>query len=201
MNNLKSFLVTEQLKVNHAERYLLYVDRFHTEIFLDIQEHLATAWKKLAVELSKKHHPSPEAIQDAQLRNSDATIAIEVADRPEKIVTTRVPHPFEAAPSLKIPLVYSHDERAHFIMKGLTAAVDALKTTAGTWREIFNYEKQGQLKPWFKLTEQDNEVRFQLALTQSGSETYKTLYAVRVEHGKSGTKTRDFDRIYLYSLV
>lgn len=201
MSTLKNFIVSEELKVNHAERYLLYVDRYHSEIFLDLKKHLESAWLQALNQLKRSHPPKPQAVQDAQLRNSNATIELTLSDASEKIISSRFKSPTEVSPSLKIPLVYSHEERAHFIKKGLAAAGAAFKKTAESWREIFNYERKGQIKPWFKVTEEGDEVRFQLMMSHEKAETYKTLYSVRVEFGKTGTKTRDFDRIYLSNLI
>lgn len=201
MSTLKNFIFNEELKVNHAERYLLYVDRYHSEIFLDLKKKLEAAWRKSLGELKKAHPPKPQAVQDAQLRNPNALVELTLSDSPEKIISARIRGPLEVAPSLKIPLVYSHDERTHIIKKILITAKEALKKIANDWSEIFTYEKKSQIKPWFKISEESDELRFQLVISNGDAETYKTLYAVRVEFGKTGTKTRDFDRVFLHNLI
>jgi hypothetical protein len=201
MSSLKSFILGEEVKQSHAERYMLYVDRYHTEVLLDLKQRLEAAWRGALGTLNKTYPPKPEAVQDAQLRNPEATIKLELSDAHEKLISARSKTVLEVAPSFKIPLVYSVDERAHLIKKVLVTAVEVFKKTTARWREIFNYEEKSRLKPWFKITNEGDEVRFQLCVAHGGEETYKTLYAARVEYGKAGTKTRDFDRIYLTSLI
>jgi hypothetical protein len=180
---------------------MLYLKRYNSEVFLDLKKHLETAWSKALSQLVRSYPPKPNAVQDAKLRNPEATDALTLSDTPEKITTSRASKPLEVAPSFKIPLVYSADERAHLLKKVLEMAKASLIKTADSWREIFKYEEKNQLKSWFKIDESDNELRFQLMVSSGATEAYKTLYTIRVEYGKPGTKTRDFDRIYLISLI
>ena len=85
------------------------------------------------------------------------------------------------------------------IQELLRYAEVAIKNVASNWDEIFNIEKKGRASAWFKIVHDNDEIRFQLALSDNKQETYKTLYSIRVEYGKVGSKTKDFDRVYLHS--
>jgi hypothetical protein len=82
----------------------------------------------------------------------------------------------------------------------LSVATESLKEITSQWSEIFKVEKQGRALPWFKIVQDHDEIRLQLALSSGKNEMYKTLYSVRIDYGKS-SKTKDFDRVYLISLI
>lgn len=201
MSSLKSFLITEELKVSHAERYLTYIERYHNEVFQDLKKEIGDSWTKTLNHVSKSHKVHPESKQDALLKNPKATTQTSVSNVPTKIITSRSSTPIEVSPSVKIPLVYSQEEIAMITKEFLTSARDAIEKTVQAWGEIFNYEKKGRIQPWFKVTAEHDEVRLQLAISTGSQESYKTLYAIRVEYGKRGSKLRDFDRVYLVNLI
>lgn len=198
---LKNFIITEEVKVSHAERYLSFLDRYHSQVFLDLKQHLAKTWGATIADLSKKHKVSDEAIQDMLLRNPKATPELMLVPHAEKLVTARAREPLEVAPSAKIPFVYSTQERHHLAKHILQSAKEAMEKVAGDWKEVFNYEHKGKLQPWFKIIHDPDEVRFQLSMGSGQHEAFKTLYAVRVEYGKQGSKLKDFDRVYLTTLT
>lgn len=198
---LKTFLITEELKVSHAERYLNYVDRYHNEVFHDLKKNLSEEWEK-AVKLSAKTHKvHPESKQAAILRNPKASVQISLSNIPTKIITSRSSVPIEVVPSVKIPLVYSEEECVLISKDIMSAAKKAMIKTIHGWSEIFNYEKKGRIQPWFKIIDDNEEVRMQLAITNGDHESFKTIYAIRTEYGKAGSKLKDFNRIYLINLI
>ena len=93
------------------------------------------------------------------------------------------------------------EERDLIIKSLLDTAETSIKNITDKWREIFRVEKKGRAVPWFKIIRDKDEIRFQLALSESNTEMYRTLYTIRVEYAKSGSKLRDFDRVYLLSLI
>lgn len=200
--SLKNYIVSESLKTNHAERYLLYIDRYHTDVFLDLRKKLHDEWNKLVLEIQKTNPPGADALQDAQFRNPEATVSLLLSNKSERIITSRSSSAIEVSPSIKIPLVYSREERSSITKKAFSKAMDAFKKTTEDWSEIFKIEKNSRLNPWFKIDSDDNDtIRFQLIMNTENQQKYKTLYSVRLEFGKTGTKTKDFDRIYLYSHI
>lgn len=198
---LKSFLITEELKVSHAERYLSYVDRYHNEVFHDLKNILSDEWTKSLKSIERRHKVHPEAEQDALLKNPKATTKLTVSNAPTKLITSRSSTPIEVTPSVKIPLVYSQEEVALITKEIIKTASEAFHNTVREWSEVFNYEKKGRIQPWFKIIEDSDEVRLQLAVSSGSHESYRTLYAVRVEHGKKGSKLKDFNRVYLVNLI
>ena len=199
MQGLKNFIINEEVKVSHAERYLGFLDRYHSQVFLDLKHHLEKTWRSTVENLSKKHPVSDEAIQDALLRNPKATPELTLTPTAEKLVTSRAREPLEVSPSVKVPFVYSTPERHLLTKQILSDAKSAMESVAERWREVFNYEHKGELQPWFKIFQDPDEVRFQLAMGTEPNESFKTLYSVRTEYGKTGSKLKDFDRVYLFS--
>ena len=167
---LKTFIVTEALRLDQAERFLRYKEKYHTEVFLDLKERLTLAWERSLRSLEKK----------ASARSRD---------------------PLIVAPSVKVPLVYDHHERDRVIAQLLSDAEEVFSETADAWSEIFTVEKDGRNTPWFRINRDHDETRFQLTLTINSHEIYKTLYAIRVEYGRPGSRSKDFDRAYLISLI
>ena len=201
MQGLKNFIISEEVKVSHAERYLGFLDRYHSQVFLDLKNHLEKTWRSSVESLSKKHPVSDESIQDALLRNPRATPELKLTAAAEKLVTARAREPLEVSPSAKVPFVYSTQERYMLTKHILDDAKNTMENIADRWREVFNYEHKGKLQPWFKILQDPDEVRFQLAMGNGQNESFKTLYSVRVEYGKTGSKLKDFDRIYLTTLI
>lgn len=198
---LRTFILSEEVKVSHAERYLGYVERYHSQVFLDLKRKLETVWGSEVAKLSKLHPISAEALQDMLLRNPKATTELKLVTTPEKLVTARAREPLEVSPSIKVPFVYATHERHLLTKQILGSTKSAMEDIAESWKEVFNYEHKGKLTPWFKVLSDPDEVRFQLSLGTGQSESFKTLYTVRVEYGKSSSKLKDFDRIYLVSIV
>ena len=201
MNLLRNFMISEDLKVNHAERYLSYIEKYHHEVFQDLKKDLEKTWESEISRLIKKFPPRADAVQDAQLKNSEATVSLTLTVSPEKLVSSRQREPSEVSPSVKIPLIYSRDEREMILKSIIKVSKESIEKTVKSWRELFHYEKNGRVEPWFKVINDHDEIRLQLVVSSGEQETYKTLYSVRVEYGKSGTKTKDFDRLYLISLL
>ena len=201
MQGLKNFIINEEVKVSHAERYLGFLDRYHSQVFHALKSHLEKVWKSSIDDLSKKHPVSDDSIQDALLRNPKATPELMLVTTAEKLITARAREPLEVSPSTKVPFVYSVQER-HLLTKQILAkAAEAMEEVASNWREVFNYEHKGKLQPWFKVLKDADEIRFQLAMGAGPNESFKTLYTVRVEYGKTGSKLKDFDRVYLTNLI
>lgn len=201
MHGLKNFIINEEVKVSHAARYLGFLDRYHSQVFLDLKHQLEKVWHSSIEGLLKKHPVTDEAIQDMLLRNPKATPELSLTSTAEKLVTARAREPLEVSPSVKVPFVYSTQER-HLLTKYILAdAKSAMEAVVERWREVFNYEHKGKLQPWFKILQDPDEIRFQLAMGSEPNESFKTLYSVRVEYGKTGSKLKDFDRVYLTTLI
>ena len=198
---LKNFLINEELKTSHAERYLNYIDRYHEEIFHDLRTQLGNEWEKLTKSILRDHKIRAEVKQEIQLQNPKATTAVTLTHTPEKFISSRSSHPLEVSPSIKVPLLYSKEERDMITRKFLEATKSTIQDLVSGWGEVFNYEKKGRISPWFKIEADHEEVRLQLAVSSGDHEAYKTLYAVRIEYGRKGSKIRDYDRIYLVNLV
>ena len=197
---LKSFIIQEDLRVEHAERFLLYKERYHHEVIVDLKKSLEKAWEHDASALSRAHKIKDDDLQYALLQNPAATVKITIESKSEKFNTSRHRETIEVSPSAKVPLLYSKEERDLIIKTLIKSSEAVMKDITDRWSEIFKVEKKGRATPWFKITHDHDEVRLQLVLSAGKSEMYKTLYAVRIEFGKPNSKTKDFDRVYLISL-
>jgi hypothetical protein len=198
---LKNFIIQEELRSEHAERFLLFKERYNTQVLLDLKKALEKDWTKVASSFTKSHKIAADDLEYALLQNPKTTGAVSVEDKDEKLVTSRHRETTEVSPSIKIPMLYKREERDLMIKSALDTAEDVIKHITNQWKEIFRVEKKGRATPWFKVTRDHDEIRLQLALSDGANEMYKTLYAVRLEYGKPGSKTRDFDRVYLISLI
>lgn len=198
---LKSFILQEEMQISHAERYVTYVDRYNSEVLLDLKHTLEADWSKTITQLEKIHKPSPESKQEAQLQNPKASLDLKLIRGTVKLTTARSRTPIEVSPSVKIPHIYKHEQRDLVLKALLKTAHEALLQVTSKWKEIFNYERRGKLSPWFKITQDRDELRIQLAATAGDETSYRTLYSIRVEYGKSNSKLRDYDRVYLHSSI
>lgn len=199
--SLQNFIIEEKLRAEHAERLLLFQERYNLEVLLDLKKTLEKEWTKRVNSLSKKYKLQDEDLELVILQNPKSTVNLMIEPKDEKIVSSRHREIIEVSPSVKIPLLFKHEERDLMIDSILDASKVALDDVADRWSEIFRIEKNGRAKPWFKILRDKDEIRFQLALTDGGKEMYKTLYVIRVEYGKAGSKLKDFDRIYLHPLI
>jgi hypothetical protein len=199
MNGLQNFIIQENLKLEHAERFITYQEQFHHQVYMALNTELEKAWVKEANKLSRSHKIPDDSVELALLQNPKSTVKLTV-NQSEKIITSRNREPVDSSVSVKVPLLYSREKRDFMIKSFLSVATESLKEITSQWSEIFKVEKQGRALPWFKIVQDHDEIRLQLALSSGKNEMYKTLYSVRIDYGKS-SKTKDFDRVYLISLI
>jgi len=198
--NLRFFLLREALRQDHAKHFIRYSEQYHSEVFADLKKTMYEDWSRQLSAIAKRYPPREELIKSSKLRDDSSPISYEVTDVIEKIATTRHPQPISVSPSFKIPFVVDQDERSAIIKELMEIAATNFEAMAKGWREIFHYEHKGRLTPNFRVLSENHEVRFQLAIEEGGHNSYRTLYAVRVEYGKKGGK-KAFDRVYLVSLI
>jgi hypothetical protein len=197
------FILTEKLNHEHAERYLTYIDRYHNEVWTELHQQLTVAWEEEITKINDSVDPIADMIVQRELRSPGISSEIQLATSPEKIISSRVRGSNLVSPSVKIPYVY-HQETIDLILKRLAKVSYVMfHNTASSWSEIFNYEKRGQVQPGFKVEFNDlhDGVKFKITSSIGGEEAYRTIYSVNIEHGKTGSKTKDFDRIYLLSHI
>lgn len=201
MGLLSQFILQEALQVSHADRYLSYVERFHLEVFLDLKKELEKQWLPICSKLNNRFKIHEQDRQEQTLQNPKACLEIELVSKTEKLTSSRSHTPLEISPSVKIPLFFKKEERELVLEELIDAAHITFLNTTDKWKSIFNYEKKGQLVPWFNILLEKDEIRLQLALSHGSSHSYRTLYSVRTEYGKIGSKIKDYNRIYLTSAI
>lgn len=200
---LSDFILTEKLNHEHAERYLTYIDRYHNEVWTELHQRLANEWEAELVKIKESIKPIDDMITQRELRSPGIISELQLLTSPEKINSTRIRGTNLVSPSVKVPYVY-HSETVDLVIKRLSkVAVQVFNDIASEWSEIFNYEKKGQVIPGFKVESGDSHegVKFKITSSIGGEEAYRTIYSVNVEHGRPGSKTRDFDRVYLLSHI
>lgn len=198
--DLKTFLVTEDLKRSHAERYLTYVDQFHNEVITDVRQELTKNWERVIKELDKRFILSDQEKSELLVVSPKSITHIKLATRPIKITTTRMSKQIEVFPSVQVPLAFSKEQADLIHRELLKVANESFETIAKKWYSVLNFEQKGRMTPWFKIVQDDDEIRFQLS-TNGEKEIYKTLYSIRIEYGKRFSKLKTFDRVYLVSLI
>lgn len=199
--DLKSFLLKEEVKRSHAERYLDFIDHDHPQVIQELKQALTDAWTKQISALTRTYPISPERAQDALFKNPKALTRLEVINHAEKLAATHSRSVVEVSPSVKIPHIYNREESELIARELVATAVEVFNTVAENWRAVLNFEKKGQITPWFKIVHDHHEARFQLATSSATIESYKTLYCVKIEYGKQNSKLRSFDRVYLASIT
>lgn len=198
---LKNFLLREEVRRDHALNYLIFTSRYHHLVIHDLRRSLTEEWKKSVADLKKKHPLSAQAKKSAELRNENATTSLELVPDAVKLTTTRSRGPVEACPSVKIPVSYPTDTRSLLERELLDVAEKCFYHLVEGWSSVFHYQHNGKRIPAFKIMKDHEEVKLQLATSLGEHEEYKTLYTVRSEYGRQSLKLKDFDRIYLTSLV
>lgn len=200
---LREFILTEKLNHEHAERYLTYIDRYHNEVWTELHHLISTTWATELVKINDSIQPIEDMVVQRELRSPGIISELQLFTTPEKIASTRIRSTNQVSPSVKIPYVY-HPETVDLILKRLSkTSSEAFQDIATKWSEIFNYEKKGQIQPGFKVESGDlhDGVKFKITSSIGGEEAYRTIYSVNIEHGRPGSKTKDFDRIYLLSHI
>lgn len=198
--SLKQFIISESLSSEHAERFLLFKERYHPQVLLDLKHELEKAWNKKVSKLTSRFKVSEETKSLEVLKNPKVFTDIAL-DRQEAKIMSRSREPVEVSPSVKISLLFTRDQRDIMIKELIDESQDVFKIVTDRWSEIFNIERKGRSVPVFKIVNDHDEVRLQLSLSSEKAEVYKTLYSVRIEFGKKGSKLRDFDRVYVQSLI
>lgn len=202
--SLQTFIIQENLRLEYAERLNIFQERYNHQVLLDLKDLLEKNWDKLVKIESKRHIVDNIDSELAIIKNPKAVILITLEKADERIITTRHREAIEVSPSIKIPLLLKTHVRDFIIKSLFDTAESTFIDIADKWKEIFRVEKNGRATPWFKIIRDSDEIRFQLILDSTNENTkaaYKTLYSIRIEYGKNGSKTKDFDRIYLISLI
>jgi hypothetical protein len=197
----KNFIIQEAVKNEHAARFMLFKERYHTQIFLDLKNELEKSWDKEVSKLIKKYKVSDDDAKFSVIQNPKTSTVISVESKAEKLTNPRYRESIEVSPSVKIPLIYKREERDLITGSILDVAEDAINKITTEWKEIFKIEKNGRSIPWFRIVRESDEIRFQLVISEGKQEMFKTLYSVRIDFGKVGSKIKDFDRIYLTSAI
>lgn len=197
MSSLSTFIVAEGLKT----RSVLALHRFDTlfkhQVTKDIQQELYAAWHATAKALKIK--VDKQAAEDAVFKNPKATVAVVVSNSPVKLFSSaengRVKH---VSPSVKLPLILSTADAGIAREAFLSDAAKQFELAIHGWSEVFMHElKNGQVKTDFCVKRDHRSVRLCLTATDKNVEHETVLYHVTIEHGKLGSKVRDYDTIFL----
>lgn len=197
MSSLSSFIIAESLKTRSIIALHRYDAIFKHEITKDLQRRLFTAWKQQAKSLALK--VDKLAAESATFKNPKATIAVTVAEIPIKLYSSAESGRARVvSPSVKLPLLLSDPDHAIAKEAMLTAAVTQFTEITHAWAEVFMHElNSGQIKTDFEVKRDSRSVRLCLTAIDKHIEHETVLYHVAVEHGKLGSKVRDYDTIYL----
>ncbi len=197
--NLKNFILQEEIKSSHAAKYIDYQENFHDEILEDLIEDLSKEWKKNVLIRAKKNIPNEEYVKDILLKNSNPFLGIEFSNKEILVGNGRFSRPKSSLISVKISHAYDSITRKSLIKKFLLDAENIFEKIIQKNENAFNIKfLSGKQKTLFHISKTDNSIKIQFKThdKNSSKELIKTIFMVSVEHGKEGSKSKNYDRIY-----
>lgn len=201
--NLKRFIVKEEIRSSHAVKFLDYQDNFHDDVQEDLVALLSKEWKKLTSKLAETK-PHGERAEDMALKNPEAFLGIEFTNAEANVGSGRFSKSKLTSVSVKISHAYSTDQRRVLIKHYLDLAKEcfekiikknedafAIKMASGNVKILFHAKKSDDetVKLQFKTIDKQKD-------TNAKDEVVKTIFMVGVEHGKEGSKTKHYDRVF-----
>jgi predicted ribonuclease YlaK len=197
VSSLSTFIVAESLKT----RSVLALHRFDTlfkhQVTKDLQQELYAAWRSTARTLKVK--VDKQTAEDAVFKNPKATVALVVSDKLVKLFSSAENGRVKlVSPSVKLPLLLSAADAGIAREAFLADAAKQFELAIHGWSEVFMHElKSGQVKTDFCVKRDNRSVRLCLTAADKSIEHETVLYHVTIEHGKLGSKVRDYDTIFL----
>lgn len=199
MATFSNFLIKEAIRQDHAERYVSFITKHRSEVLDRLIRDLTRRWEILSSDLNRQPI-SQGSIDELLLTNPDALTAAKVNPRFEKVWASRTQTAITVCPSLCLPLCWEPIVINRAIDKALQVAKDELESAALSCREVFVHELKGRLTTSFRVLVDEDEVKFQLRVSDRDVEAYKTIFVVRVDRGSRKSKSRGFVRVYLHSV-
>jgi len=198
--NLKNFILEEGIKSSHAAKYLDYQDNFHDDVLEDLMVALSKQWKK-TVEIRSKNLPDKDRAEDMALKNPKAFLGIEYSGAEATVGVGRFPKAKTTSMSVKISHAFSYESRRSLIRGFLDDAQHIFETVVHKNEDAFAIKfTSGKHKTLFHVVRSDDstvKIQFKTVDKEKGSkEIVKTIFMVGVDHGKEGSKTKHYDRIF-----
>ena len=207
MKSFKNHSLTEQVRASHAAKYMNYEEKYHHKLGMALRDELINNWqadiKRMNDQLDtmiKKQHSSV-ASQDHVNRmketNPDVKTTYELVDKPESLSSSRWIGSKFVGPSVKIPIsILSTPHRIDAINFLLDAAEGVFHYATKKIGKILDLSGEDSLPSLFRVVRDHEDVKLQFVSSKGGHETAKTIFKVAVEHGRPGSKTKDFDRVF-----
>jgi NDP-sugar pyrophosphorylase family protein len=191
-------MVLEELKHRHITALHKFNELYKTHVTLDLKARLAHEWQKLDV---KKLRASQQVRDEITLIKPKSIIDLTVKTSPFKLRSaTELGRTTEVSPALLIPGRFSAEQKQLSISDALDSSVIAFKALIKAWPEVFSHETSGgQLSTDFVIKRTKDTVRFCLSSKSDGVDKETVLYQVSIEHGRAGSKVKDYTAVYLNS--
>lgn len=201
MLNLKSFILNEEIKAAHAVKFLDYQDNFHDDVQEDLITLLSKEWKKSAEKLSSSTTPHEGRVEDMKFKNPEPFLGIEFTNEETQIGVGRFTSPKMSPISVKISHAYTAEQRKILIRNLLSVAKGVFEIIILKNKDAFDIKMaSGNHKTLFVVKndadEQAVKLQFKTSEKNNKSEIAKTIFMVGVEHGKEGSKSKHFDRVF-----
>lgn len=201
--NLKNFIIREEIRSSHAVKFLDYQENFHDDVQEDLVALLSKEWKKLVDKLSTVK-PHGERAENMALKNPEAFLGLEFTNAEANVGSGRFSKPKVTSVSVKISHAYSADQRRVLVKQFLDSAKESFEKIINKNEEAFAIKMaSGNVKILFHAKKSDDEtvkLQFKTIDKQKDSatkdEVVKTIFMVGVEHGKEGSKSKHYDRIF-----
>lgn len=190
----KAFNLREDVRASHAAKFMNYEEKYHHKLAMEARRQLIDAWQqKLSSLESSLDKDSAERAAEV---NPNGTLKMVIISSPEKVTSSRWMSQRLIGPSVKIPAFYSVHDRRHIISTFLDTSKQVLKTLVSKTGKVLNLDGEDQLPSLFRVVADGDDVKLQFVSKKGGHETSKTIFKVAVEHGRPGSKTKDFDRVF-----
>lgn len=191
MKRFSDFALQEEVRASHAAKFMTYEDQYHHKLAIEARRNLIDAWKQVIQPISVNQDRVAAVLE----RNPKACVKLEVAEEPERVSSTRWAGTKLIGPSVKIPACFPIPDRVSIAKKLLASSKETLERLvrqAGKVLELDGFD----LWELLRVVADDDDVRLQFVSSKGGRETAKTIFKVALEHGRPGSKTRDFDRVF-----
>lgn len=200
--NLKNFILEEGIKSSHAVKLIDYQDNFHDDVQEDLIAALSKQWKK-SVEHRKNDKPDEERATEISLKNPNAFLGIEFSTKEVSVGLGRFPKAKITSVSVRISYAFNADTRRLLIRGFLNDAQHIFETIVHKNEDAFSIKfESGKHKALFHVVRSDDStVKIQFKTLEKNKdknpkEIVKTIFMVGVEHGKEGSKTKNYDRVF-----
>ena len=189
--SFKSYQILTEIKASHAAKLFDYEANYHSKIAHFLIDSLYKSWN--TVIKTSKLKQSQQIVDDFSIYNKRVE-PFALSKASTKILSSRFASHKISHLSCEISLAFTLSDRKKLIADLLAASIGPLQNAISSLDTLAN----GKI---FKITNTDNEVKLQFVSGKGDTEQVKTLFMIAVEHGKSSSRTKNYDKLYFLDLI